>query len=163
MGSQGLGQRFWAVAGAVSIRVKITGIVVGVILTLGVAMGVLVYRGFTESLERELEERGTAIAVNLASRSQDLVLTDRLFALYTLARETARDNKDLLYVYITDRSGAVLVHTFKGGMPAGLLGLPPLAPGEATRVRLLRTETGMIRHIAVPVLGGRAGTVHVGV
>ena len=162
MGSQGLGQRFWAVAGAVSIRVKITGIVVGVILTLGLAMGVLVYRGFTESLERELEERGTAIAVNLASRSQDLVLTDRLFALYTLARETARDNKDLLYAYITDRSGAVLVHTFKGGMPAGLLGLPPLAPGEATRVRLLRTETGMIRHIAVPVLGGRAGTVHVG-
>ena len=125
------------------------------------------YVGFTEALFDRIES-GRVKAITSALTLHE-VLTgarkagdDRLFALYTLARETARDNKDLLYAYITDRSGAVLVHTFKGGMPAGLLGLPPLAPGEATRVRLLRTETGMIRHIAVPVLGGRAGTVHVG-
>ena len=162
MGPGGFGQRFWAVAGAVSIRVKIMGIVIGLILTLGLAVTMVVHRGLTATLERELQERGIAIAVNLASRSQDLVLTDRLFALYTLARETVRDNRDILYAYITDRSGAVLVHTFRGGMPEDLLTLQPLVEGEAYRVRLLESETGTIRSIAVPILEGRAGAVHLG-
>lgn len=158
----GLWPRFWAVAGAVPIRAKIMGIVIGLILTLGVAVSLLVHHGLTTILERELQERGVAIAVNLATRSQELVLTDRLFALYTLAKETVRDNRDLLYVYITDQPGAVLVHTFKGGMPEDLLTLPPPEPGSDRLVRLLESETGLIRSIAVPILGGRAGTVHIG-
>jgi signal transduction histidine kinase len=156
------GAWFWTVAGAVSIRVKIMGIVVGVTLALGGAVSLLVYRGLTATLERELTERGIAVAVSLASRSQEIVLTDRLFALYTLATETVRDNKDLLYVYITDGRGAVLVHTFKDGMPEDLLALPPLGEGQPHRVALLAAGTGPIRSIAVPILGGRAGTVHVG-
>lgn len=162
MSRAGFWHHFWAVAGAVSIRVKIMGIVMGVILTLGVAVTVVVYRGLTTTLERELQERGVAIAVNLATRSQELVLTDRLFALYTLAKETVRDNRDLLYAYITDRRGAVLVHTFEGGMPEDLLALPPLREGERYRVKFLETEAGGVRSIAVPILGGRAGTVHLG-
>lgn len=154
--------RFWAIAGAVSIRVKIMGIVIGLIVTLGVAVSTMVYRGLTATLERELEERGIAIAVNLASRSQELVLTDRLFALYTLAKETVRDNRNLSYVYITDRHGAILVHTFRGGMPEDLLMLPPPTAERPASVRLLQTESGAIRSIAVPILGGRSGTVHVG-
>src|SRR5574341_259333 len=109
------GQRFWAVAGAASIRLKIMGVVIAVILALGVAVSVLVYRGLSATLERELEGCGLAIAVSLASRSQEPILTDHLFTLYQLARETVRDNRDVLYVYITDRQGAVLVHTFTGG------------------------------------------------
>lgn len=162
MGAVEFRHRFWAVAGAVSMRVKIMGIVIGLILTLGVAVSVLVYRGLTTTLERDLEERGIAIAVNLASGSQDLVLTDHLFALYTLVKDTVRDNKDLLYAYITDRRGAILVHTFKDGMPEDLLTFPPLAEGEAFRVKLLETETGTIRSITVPILAGRAGAVHLG-
>lgn len=156
------GHRFWAVAGAASIRVKIMGVVIAVILTLGVAVSVVVYRGLSTTLERELEGRGLAIAVSLASRSQEPILTDRLFALYTLAKETVRDNKDVVYVYITDRQGAVLVHTFTGGMPADLLALPPPSPSQTVHVRLLEAETGAIRTIAIPILGGRAGTVHLG-
>ena len=156
------GQRFWAVAGAASIRFKIMGVVIAVILALGVAVSVLVYRGLSATLERELEGRGLAVAVSLASRSQEPILTDHLFALYQLAKETVRDNKDVLYVYITDRQGAVLVHTFTGGMPEDLLALPPPGPGESARVKLLEAETGAIRSIAVPVLGGRAGTIHLG-
>jgi signal transduction histidine kinase len=154
--------RFWAVAGAVSIRVKIMGVVIGVVVTLGAAVSILVHRGLTVTLERELEERGIAIAVSLASRSQELVLTDRLFALYTLAKETVRDNPDILYVYISDGRGTVLVHTFSGGMPEDLLVLRGPLPGEATRIQLLETETGTIRSIAVPILAGRAGSVHLG-
>lgn len=155
-------QAFWAVAGAVSIRVKIMGIVIGLVLALGVAVSLLVYQGLRTTLEAELEERGVAIAVNLATRSQELVLTDRLFALYTLAKETVRDNKDLLYAYVTDRRGAVLIHTFKDGMPEDLLALPAPVGGETRIARVTDPEIGVIRTIAVPILGGRAGAVHLG-
>jgi len=76
---------FWGVAGAASIRVKVMGIVIGLILMLGVPVTLVVRQGLSAALERELEERGVAIALSLASRSQELVLTDRLLALYTLA------------------------------------------------------------------------------
>lgn len=156
-------ERFWAVAGAVSIRVKIMGIVVGLILMFGVPVTLLVRHGLTAALERELEERGTAITVSLASRSQELVLTDRLVALYTLAKETVRSNKGVLYAYVTDRDGAVLVHTFEGGMPEGLLNLPPLVESAQHRVMLLDTETDTVWSVSAPILGGRAGAVHLGI
>ncbi len=155
--------RFWAVAGSVSIRVKIVGIVVGLILMFGVPVTLVVRQGLTAALERELEERGLALAVGLASRSQELVLTDRLVALYTLSKETVRNNKDVLYAYVTDRQGAVLIHTFEGGMPEGLLKLRPLAEPVAPRVLLLATEAGDVWSVSAPILGGRAGAVHLGI
>ncbi|MBI4271456.1 MAG: HAMP domain-containing protein [Candidatus Rokubacteria bacterium] len=154
---------FWGVAGAASIRVKVMGIVIGLILMLGVPVTLVVRQGLSAALERELEERGVAIALSLASRSQELVLTDRLLALYTLAKETVKTNKGVLYAYVTDARGAVLVHTFEDGMPEGLLSLPPLADGVPHRVRPLSTEAGVVWSVSAPILGGRAGAVHVGI
>lgn len=156
-------ERFWAAAGAVSIRVKIMGIVIGLVLMFFVPVTLLVRQGLTTALEHELEERGTAIALSLASRSQELILTDRLVALYTLAKETVKNNKDVLYAYVTDRQGAVLVHTFEGGMPEGLLRLPLLEESAQPRLILLETESGNVWSVSAPILGGRAGAVHIGV
>ncbi|MBI2216883.1 MAG: HAMP domain-containing protein [Candidatus Rokubacteria bacterium] len=156
-------ERFWSIAGAVSIRVKVMGIVIGLILTLGAAVTVLLHRGLTTTLERELEERGVAIAVNLASRSQEPVLTDSLITLYTLANETVRNNKGVLYVYVTDRHGQVLVHTFDRGIPEDLLTLPPITAGARHSVVQLHTETAVVQSISAPILSGRAGAVHVGI
>jgi signal transduction histidine kinase len=57
----------------------------------------------------------------------------------------------------------VLVHTFEDGIPEGLLSLPRLADGAPYGVRPLRTETGLVWSVTAPVLGGRAGAVHVGI
>jgi sensor histidine kinase regulating citrate/malate metabolism len=122
-------ERFWSVAGAVSIRVKVMGIVLGLILALAIPVVLVVHRGLSTALERELEERGVAIALSLASRSQELVLTDHLLTLYKLAKETVKTNEGVLYAYVTDAAGAVLVHTFEDGMPEGLLQPRPLADG----------------------------------
>ena len=140
---------FWGVAGAASIRVKVMGIVIGLILMLGVPVTLVVRQGLSAALGRELEERGVAIALSLASRSQELVLTDRLLALYTLAKETVKTNKGVLYAYVTDARGAVLVHTFEDGMPEGLLSLPPLADGVPHRVRPLSTEADSVKSSTV--------------
>lgn len=156
-------EHFWSVAGAVSIRVKVMGIVIGLILMLGVPVTLVVHQGLSAALERELEERGVAIALSLASRSQEPVLTDRLLTLYKLAKETVKNNKGVLYAYVTDSLGAVLVHTFEDGMPEGLLSLPPLAEGAPYRVTPLTTETGVVWSVTAPILGGRAAAVHVGI
>jgi signal transduction histidine kinase len=139
------------------------GIVIGLILMLGVPVTVVIRQGLSAALERELEERGIAIALSLASRSQELVLTDQLLALYTLAKDTVTTNKGVLYAYVTDGRGSVLVHTFEDGIPEGLLNLPALADGAPHGVRPLSTETGFVWSVTAPVLGGRAGAVHVGI
>jgi signal transduction histidine kinase len=155
-------RRFWTVAGAASIRVKILGIVIGVTVTLGATVGVVMHRGLTSTLERELEQRGLVAATNLATRSEELILTDRLFTLYALAKETVQRNTDLLYVYVTDPQGHVLVHTFEGGMPADLLALGPVGPEDRVRIGVLNDDSTAVRSIEVPILAGRVGTVHLG-
>src|SRR3990172_3639549 len=64
-------EHFWSVAGAVSIRVKVMGIVIGLILMLGVPVTLVVHRGLSTALERELEERGGGGAGGPAGRGPE--------------------------------------------------------------------------------------------
>lgn len=154
--------RIWAIIGAVSIRTKIMGIVLGLALLLGVGVTVQVRVSMAEALGHELEERGISIARNLAARSADLILTSDLFALHKLLRDTVAHNEDARYAFVLDSQGKVLVHSFTQGVPPDLLGVNPASGQEPYRLQILESEEGRIHDVAVPVLGGHAGTVRVG-
>jgi len=153
---------FWSKAGAVSVRTKIMGIVMLCVLSSGVGMIWLVQGEVSTALKSQLRERGIAIGTGLAVQSQDLVLTNNQFALYSLSRETLKADQDLAYVFVLDAEGNILVHTFEGGFPLDLLGvnIPPL--GAEYQVETLQTEDGLIRDVVVPLLGGQAGVVRIG-
>ncbi|MBI4331936.1 MAG: HAMP domain-containing protein [Chloroflexi bacterium] len=153
---------FWDVAGSVSIRTKIMGIVASLVLGFGLFVGWYIPRSETRYLTEQLEERGLTIARSVAAVGQDMALTNNQFGLYMLARNTLASNKDVLYVFITDSEGDPLVHTFEGGFPVDLLELSRSHRSENPRVLPLVTETRKIRDIAVPILGSRVGVVHVG-
>lgn len=153
--------RFWALAGGVSIRFKIMGIVLLVVLALGVAVAWYVGSNVAASLKEELELRGKAIGRSLAAHATDLILTDDLFELYRVARDTLGADDDILYVYVEDPQGQVLVHTFDAGFPADLLRANRLR-GDAARAVALDTDEGRLIDVAVPILGGEVGAVHVG-
>jgi HAMP domain-containing protein len=63
---------------------------------------------------------------------------------------------------ILDTHGAVLAHSFEGGFPLDLLGANPVVLSEGFSLKVLDTEEGLMRDIAVPIFGGHAGMVHVG-
>jgi len=158
-----LRRRVWRIAGAVSVRSKIMGIVIGVILVLG---GAITYQFATRdarSMRGQIEGKGLAMSRALAARATNMVLTNQRYALYELAAEIQQSDGDVRYVYVTDPAGQPLVHTFGSGFPRDLLALPAPSPAAPQTVRRLSTEHGMVQDIAVPILSGRGGFAHVGI
>ena len=153
---------FWSLVGIVSIRTKIVGIVAACIILTAVSMAWRDYYDFSAALRHQLQQRGISVAVMLASQSQDFMLTDNQFALYTMARNSLTADKDLAYVLFFDADNDILVHTFDRGMPVELMGKNQLQEGEAVRLLALKTEEGIIHDIAVPILDGQAGFVRLG-
>jgi methyl-accepting chemotaxis protein len=159
---EALRSAFWSAAGGVSVRTKIMGLAAGPILLLAVMVILHVRSAYLRNFRAEVQERGKAIGFSLAARSRDLVLTNNLFALYAMAKETATKNPDVRYVFIADTYGEIVVHTFEGGFPEDLLRLGGVPAGMEYGTRILETEEGLIQDIVVPILEGKVGVVHLG-
>lgn len=152
----------WPVLGGVSLRVKIIGIALMMITILGLGLTVQTRTMVASILRQELEQRGHSIARDLAARSTDMVLTNNLYGLYALIRETVRNNSDVRYAFVLDERGNLLAHSFEGGFPSDLLTVNPLREGAPYQSEIIQTEEGLIQDIAVPIFGQYAGTAHVG-
>ncbi len=147
---------------AVSLYGKLIGLVIGLILTIGLAVALTLRARLARDLGLSLEERSIAIARDLASRATDLVLTDNTFALYQLVRDTVENNPDVRYAFITDASGQPLVHSFPRFVPPDLLAINQPEARVPYRLQPLMSDEGRLLDVAMPLLEGRAGYVHVG-
>lgn len=158
----GAGLRLWRALTGVSIRTKIVGMVVGVVLLLGLGVTLQVRARLAADLGQSLEERGVAITRDLAARSTDLILTGNTFALYALVRDTLENNADVRYVFVLGPEGQVLVHSFEQGVPPDLLSVNTPASDVPYQVQILDSDEGLIQDVAVPILGRQAGVARVG-
>lgn len=157
-----LALRLWRAITAVSIRIKIAGMVVGVVLLLGLGVTLQVRARLAAELGQGLQERGIAITRDLAARSTDLILTGNTFALYALVRDTVENNTDVRYVFILGPDGQVLVHSFEQGVPPDLLRVNALPAGAPYQVQVLDSDEGLIQDVAAPIFGGQVGVARVG-
>jgi len=153
----------WPILSGVSLRVKIMGIALISIFSLGLGITWQARAMMVRNLQQELEQRGISIARDLAFRSTDLILTNNLYGLYTLARDIVQTNKDVRYAFLMDPAGNVLAHSFEGEFPADLLSVNQLEEGQPYRLQIINTEEGLILDVAVPVFDGRAGVARVGI
>lgn len=152
----------WTVAGAVSVRAKIVGIILGLVLLLGVGITLIVRQSVHRTMAHELEARAVSVARDLSSRSTDLLLVNNLYALHQLIMETQANHPDIRYIFIISPQDQVLAHTFGPGFPAGLAAANSVEPGDWQQVRVLETTEGPVLDIAVPIFDGLAGTARVG-
>ncbi|MBC8264395.1 MAG: GAF domain-containing protein [Anaerolineales bacterium] len=153
---------FWPVASAVSVQMKIMAIVLVPVLLLGLGVTFQVRLSLQRALVDQLEKRGVSIARDLAARGTDLILTNNIFALHELVRDTVENNEDTRYVFILGADGEVLTHSFGQGFPQGLIEANPVAAEERFRLEVLDTEEGLIRDLAVPIFDSQAGIARVG-
>ncbi len=127
------------------------------------------YSGWTlyRQLMLENESKGVAIARSIANSSTELLL-NRDAATVQAVIDQYLEIKNVAYVYVQDRAGDVISHTFTPRVPEEL---PRLGPSSATDrmpyheiyVQKIKVPAlGMVLDIAHPILGGLAGTVHVG-
>lgn len=129
-----------------------------IILTLGLATTLIVHAVLEKTLTKELKERGTVITRDLAANSIEAVLTEDIVVLRRLISNAKEVEEGIAYIYIVNSEGKIMVHSFDGGFPLGLL---EYAGHDGDL--LLDTEEGFIRDISVPVLKGKAGRIHVGI
>jgi signal transduction histidine kinase len=152
----------WRFVGSFSVRTKIMGIVLGLVVLLGAGITLQVRQGLRFALEQRLQEQSISVARDVAARATDLILINDLFTLHQLLVETRLNNPDVRYAFVTAPDGTVLAHTFGPGFPAGLAGLNSAESADHHHTILLQTDEGTILDSAVPIFGGQAGIARVG-
>lgn len=162
MNLQRVYQRVWSVAGAVSVRTKILGIVLGFIILLGVGVTVQARYALTATMTAQLEEQSISVSRDLAARATDPILLNDLLSLHDLLDETLANNPNVRYAFIVDSRGQVIAQTFTGGFPLELLTLNSADSTERHHAALIQTNEGFVWDTAVPILDGKIGTARIG-
>lgn len=148
----------------ISLRTKIMICCIGLVALLDLVVVIFVRTKLSETLRAEYLAKGRNMATNLAARSEHFVLTEEFVSLLQLVKDLKNSDGDVAYAYVADHKGRVLVHTFASGFPVDLIGVNSPEPEDAWKDELLDTvEEGLVHDIAVPILQGRVGFVHVGI
>lgn len=160
--SRRLAQRFWDVAGAVSVRAKILGIMLGLVVLFGVVVTMQARSALTATMTAQLEEQSISTSRDLAARSTDPILLNDLLRLHDLLDETVSRNPNVRYAFLVDSRGQVIANTFEGGFPLDLLSLNSAGPDEHHHTVVIQTDEGLVWDTAVPILDGKIGTARIG-
>jgi len=153
---------FWRWAGAVSVRTKILGMILALVLLPGIIVTLQVRKGLNSAFTEQLREQSVSIARDVAARSTDLILINDQYGVAKLLRETQENNPDVRYAFIVDAKGHVLVHTFGDGFPGELLAANSVASSEHHHTVLLHTDEGPMWDTAVPIFNGKVGIARIG-
>ncbi len=143
-------------AGSGLVKKFVFWMLVIIILVSGI-ITIFVQVNLTKTLSEEFRERGLSISRNLASSTVEPLLIEDAVNLHRLVMNIKNTERDVKYVYITDAAGKVAAHTFDSGFPGDLL-----LTGNDAGSRLLDTGDGYVIDFSAPILGGRAGYVHIG-
>ena len=149
-----------------SLKNKIFFSITLVILLISVLIALFTRWVLISSLTDELKRRGLGIGQSIAESSRSYILTADIPQLTSLifdARLGERKNL-VFYVFIQDKAGRVLAHTFTRPFPEGLAHANPLPPDQPQRIRRLKLAGTAVYDVALPVREGiyQVGTVHLG-
>jgi len=147
---------------------KITIFLVLVMVPVATVSWIIAYRSLQENLSREFADKGSAIANSLASSAADLVVNRDASTVQAQVDEFAKIS-GVAYVIVYDPQRTLIAHTFAPVVPKGIIEMN-VVPGQATRPQVQelsyldpRGESEReIIDVGVPMLGGRLGTVRVG-
>ncbi len=150
----------------ISLKNKIYFSTTAVIVLISVFIALFTRWILISSLTGEQKLRGLGIAQSIAESSRGYLLTRDIPNLTSLIFDARLGERRFLinYVFITDKEGVVISHTFTHPFPEMLRKVNPLQAGEPHAVELIHTGQKDIYDVAVPVLEGiyQIGSVHIG-
>lgn len=145
-----------------SIRRKILVSLLATTLCFGLVMVVFAETVIRRTLTDKLQQKGVVIARKVASDCVSPIITARYFEVTMQLKDLLGADKDFIYAFVLGEDGRALAHTFPGGLPAGLGRAHPVAPLQPFSVLELNTDRGHVFDLAVPLLRGQAGVLHLG-
>lgn len=154
--------RFWEIAGAVSIRTKLLGLALGLVLLVGIGNTLQMRAVLSINMETQLRDQSVSVARDLAARAADPILLNNLLELQDLLLETKSNNSNFRYAFIMDQRNQVMAHTFGDGFPSGLIELNRSGNYDHHQTVKINTNEGLIYDTSVPILEGKAGTARIG-
>ncbi|RJR14736.1 MAG: PAS domain S-box protein [Nitrospiraceae bacterium] len=146
-----------------SLRSKILSLTIGLIILLGLSAIFLIKTTLTQRLLSDLKDQGVLWARHIAVISVGDMLTENRLSLKMKIQEHVSKDGDFVYAYICNSDGKIYEHTFDNGFPSELINANIIEPSEEYSIRTFITERGTILDIAVPVLDGQLGVLHLGV
>lgn len=106
-----------------------------------------------------LAERAGTLGRNVAVESVHPMLVNDRLALHDRLMKALESEAEAFYVVIADPQGQPVAHTFARGYPARLRSIWDQANRGVAR---FRSSEGPMMDVAVPIMDGRLGSVHVG-
>ncbi len=146
----------------VSLRNKIIGLLIALLTSFALLVMFQFMQQTTTLLEEQLDVQAVSTARYIASRSMDYVYRDDLYSLYALIRDAKDSNKNIRYIFIVNSRGNVLVDTFGGKFPKGLLEINHASQPPGGHLQIISTEEGLVRDWMMPIVEGDPGFVRIG-
>lgn len=140
---------------------------VGIVMLLGISMIIFGKTAFHKKLFNKLQKRGVSIAKQIAERSINPILAEKFYDLGMMVKDFKNSEEDVEYIFVLNKYGQVLAYTFEQGFPLSLKSVNKISAGEEYSVQPLRIKEKDVEKevldIAVPILRGEAGIVHLGI
>lgn len=146
---------------SVSIFVKILGIPLSMVLLLAAGTIFTTNKILHSTLVKQLDADALRAAEGVSSELAELMAVNDEFSIHRLLNDLLKNNKDIVYALVSGRDGSLLYSTVEGGVTGEFLSVHK-ANNTAASIEHLVTESGYVRDIAVPVLGGSLGTFRAG-
>ncbi|MBI2839014.1 MAG: HAMP domain-containing protein [Acidobacteria bacterium] len=159
---RGLGTKLSRSLLSVPIYAKVAGIGALVAALFGGVTLLQTRWSVTPALYEILEQRTETAGRTLAESIQQPLITGDLLTVREKLRRTRDTVPDLRYVVVTDWNRRIVAHSFRTAVPPDLVRLTTAEDPHDGRVRVLKSAEGLVFHAAVPILGGNAGHLHVG-
>lgn len=151
----------------VRLRTKILLIMVSMIMLSSIAIIIFIKTALYQELIVKLQKRGISIARQIRDGSVNFILTEKFHDLEMMIKDFIITEEDVEYIFILNEHGGVLGHTFEKGFPMGMKSVNMISAGQTHRVDSIKIQEKdsekNILDIAVPILGGEAGVVHLGI
>jgi len=151
----------WVVSVPIFLKIMGTGMIVAFIF--GTVVLYQTQTSLSRTLYRILEQRTESMAVSLSSYIERPLVTDSLFTVKGYLMRLMKSNPDLRYIIVEDRNNQILVHTFEESVPPDLVGLRAHHSPDNAIVKIYGSKEGIIFEAAVPLIGGSAGHLRLGI
>ncbi len=146
----------------VSLSLKIGSLLIFTLIALGLANIYVVARSHRQMMFTEFSSKGYAIALSLANSAMETLLFHDASSVQSFV-DNYRGIDGVSYIFLVSGDGEVLAHTFVPAFPPELRSANRVPPGKnSSQATIKLGGRGEVLDVAVPVLYGVIGQVHVG-
>jgi len=144
------------------IRGKILASLFAVTLLYGIGMILFAKTVIYNKLHTKLLDKGVVLTQRIAADCVDPVITERFFEITMYFKDLMKSENDVVYAYVLNENGSDIAHTFAHAVPKELKLAHQANLKQPFSLKDLLTDKGPVQDIAVPLLQGKIGVLHLG-